>query len=64
MKLVKCTYFYVYIQTGYWCNRYCTTGIYDTKSEIFSYGVVLAELLTCKLQGINHVYHEADSMQV
>ena len=31
--------------TGYMCSRYCQDGKFGAKSELFSYGVVLLELI-------------------
>jgi serine/threonine protein kinase len=36
---------------GYMCPAYQLTGKYEAKSEIFSFGIVLLELLTGRLQG-------------
>ena len=33
------------------CNKYMRSGLYTAKSEIFSLGIVIAELLTGRLQG-------------
>jgi serine/threonine protein kinase len=36
---------------GYMCPTYQRTGKYEAKSEIFSFGIVLLELLTGRIQG-------------
>ena len=33
------------------CNTYMRSGLYTAKSEIFSLGIVIAELLTGRRQG-------------
>ena len=45
---------------GYMCPSFCQTRMFGEKSELFSFGIVLAELLTGKLQmqdGVN-IYDE------
>ena len=36
---------------GYICPTYCKKAIYDAKADIYSFGVVVAEVLSGKLQG-------------
>ena len=38
---------------GYMCSKYFEDGIYDAKSEIYSFGIVLGELLSGFKQGHN-----------
>ena len=35
---------------GYMCRKYVDTGVYDARSEVFSLGIVLLELLSGRLQ--------------
>ena len=48
----------------YMCPDYATgEGDYDAKSEIYSFGIVLAELLSGKVQGADQVKFDRDSVQ-
>ena len=41
----------VFGSKGYMCQRYFDTGQYDAKAEVYSFGIVLLELLSGRLQG-------------
>lgn len=43
---------------GYQCTHYLRTSIYEAKSEIFSFGIVLAEIFTGSLQGKDGIFFE------
>ena len=43
---------------GYMCSWYNTTGEYDSKAEIYSFGIVIMEILCGKLQGSQHANAE------
>ena len=36
---------------GYLCHQYVNSGVYDAKAEVYSFGIVLLELLSGRLQG-------------
>ena len=40
---------------GYMCSEYVNTGVYDAKSEVYAFGIVLAELYGGKLQNVDGV---------
>ena len=47
----------------YMCPHYATgVGDYNAKSEIYSFGIVLAELLSGKVQGAERVKFDRDSV--
>lgn len=41
---------------GYMCPHYNDTGVFDAKADIYSFGVVMAEVLTGRVQGTDGVY--------
>ncbi len=43
---------------AYSCPHYMTRGVYNQKSEIYSFGIVMAEVLTGRLQGVHDVFHQ------
>ena len=47
---------------AYGCPRYLQRGVYDDKSEVFSFGIVVAEVLTGRLQGGDVFHQEEDDL--
>ena len=45
---------------AYMDPKYSNDGIYDAKSEIYSFGIVIAELLTGSLQGLDGIDYDCD----
>ena len=43
---------------GYMCPNYCKGRPYDAKSEVYSFGIVVLEVLTGRLQGVGGVMLE------
>ena len=48
---------------GYQCPTYLQSGVYTVKSEIYSLGVVIAELLLGQKQGSRGVFIDRDSIE-
>ena len=47
---------------GYMCPQYCNSRIYDAKSEIYSFGIVLVELYGGKLQHQDGVSFDKEAL--
>jgi hypothetical protein len=47
---------------AYGCPRYMSRGEYEGKSEVFSFGIVMAEVLTGRLQGGDVFHQEEDEL--
>ena len=47
---------------GYLCHKYVDTGVYDAKAEIYSFGIVLLELLSGRLQGADREFFDLSDL--
>jgi hypothetical protein len=45
------------------CSQYVNTGVYDAKSELFAFGIVLAELYGGKLQNADGVSIDDEAIE-